>query len=462
MTRLNEIENEFQSISKSSNIQGDVVDLLVKLVSYNVFKNELSNKITSLELSPNRQININSKIEAAVNSMYSIFRGKNPTIEFNIRITGDLTLSTYDKLYSDNYNTFIYSHAINNSSGETILGEHNFIYGQIYTIVGIKSKNFIEETLTNNSYTPHILETVSNNISEDFLLTSSLSSDLILKTTKIFGEHLDSSNNDSLEDINKLIFNLTTSGFGARFYSPISGGFNLGIDYSIKYIKYDPTPVDERSLTKLSLSGAEIDFDSITIKTAEYRETTEDLLYKLKKNLITQSRVRTNSDILDLFKTLYGHKIKDIIVDNYDIDLNQLNINYIPIDSQGLNPSTQVTDEEIDFYKNNLLYYVTKNINIIPKYDFDSGINISIDVKIKTRYNIIPQELIDFISNSEYKFEKSLNINKILGIVNSIEKVEYSFCEMKDENGNVIETVDSGKNNYFILRPNFTYSFITS
>lgn len=460
MESLKDIENKLNNIAKANNLTGDSVEFLIKLMSYTYFESLTSTRVALLEALPSRAVHLNSKIEHAMDQMYSIYRGENASLDVKVRVTGNVSLTRFQQVYSDRRNNFYYSH-VTLPSGEVVYGDYRFSHGIEYTLHLIKADEVVTESLSVDSTNPFLLESLSNNISETYIIKESLEGSISIDTTKDFGDHLDSSI-DSEDDL--LVFDLTTTNYGVRFYSPEVGGFNSSTQYEFKYIPYLQEDIDESNLIKLTILGFEVDHSTIITKSYTPQESVSNFLYNLKKETITQSRVRTNDDVVDEFKSKFPTKIKDAKIGGYDLQNDILTINYIPqgSDSPLGTPSIfEITNLEKQRYIDSLLYYVTQNINFVPMYDHTNAVKYSIEINMFVNQDIDISSVSQQIQNLEYKLGGTINVDELIGSVINLDGVKYATLEVTDlSTGQPVKgevTLDVDK--YFVLSENFTYSF---
>ena len=462
METLKQIENKLKDIALSNNLVGDSVDLLIKLLSYTHYESLTSTRVSLLEALPSRAINLNSKIEHAMNEMYSIHRGINSHIRVKVKVTGNISLKKFDKVYSDRRNSFYYLET-ELSSGDIISGDYTFSYGQEYILTLIKSEGVIIQelgVLTDNKF---MVETLNPGVSETYELKEGVGSPTSLLTTKDFSEHLETSLPSEPSSKLPRLFDLTTTNYGVRFYSPDSSGFNTSINYQLKYLPYSDSEVDETQLNKLILKGFEVDHSTIVVTPVSPPETISNLLYNLKREAITQSRVRSNDDVVDEFKSKFGSKIVDASLGDYDYQNDIMTLNYIPLNSNsplGVPSPQELQPYEEELYKESLLYYVTKNINFEPMYDHSNSIPLYVDISMFIGSEINVKELTDKIESYEYKLGGTINLDELLGFINNLEGVKYAMLDVKDLDGNnIVGEITANKNEYFLLSDNFTYSY---
>lgn len=459
MESLKDIENKLNNIARANNLTGDSVEFLIKLMSYTYFESLTSTRTAILEATPSRAVNLNSKIEHAMDQMYSINRGKNATLSVQATVTGNVSLKRFQQVYSDRQNNFYYSH-VTLPSGEVVVGDYTFIYGLTYTLHLIKAEEIITQTLGVDVNNTFLLESLNNNISEDYTLKEDLLGSLSLVTTKDFGTHLDSSLSSLSE---KKIFDLTTTNYGVRFYSPEIEGFNSSVQYNLTYVPYLQENVDMSNISKLLILGFELDHSTIQEEEYSSRESVENFIYNLRKEALTQSRVRSNDDVVDEFRSKFSTKLRDAIIGGYDLQNDILTINYIPFGSDapiGTPSIYEITDVEKQNYIDSLLYYITQNIVFNPMYDHTNAVKYTVDINMFISQDIDISSITSSIQDLEYKLGGTFNTDELLGNIINLTGVRYATLEVKDEDGNpVTGSVTLDKDKYFLLSENFTYSF---
>lgn len=80
MQTIDEIISDLQTIAKDKNYEGATVDALIYLMASGIYKNQMNNISTALELSPTTCTLTNSAIQHAQDKVYSVYRGKNQHI----------------------------------------------------------------------------------------------------------------------------------------------------------------------------------------------------------------------------------------------------------------------------------------------------------------------------------------------------------------------------------------------
>jgi hypothetical protein len=437
---LIDIEQEFRDIATSHNIQGDSVELIIKLLSYNRLKTLTSVDNTLLEFLPDTSVNINNKIAHAANEMYSVGRGYNPVIKLKASVTGNVSLKKYDRVYTDKNNTLFFLSAIG-PDGKEVDGDYHFTWGEVYELTLLKADKKYTEKFSVDINNKFIIETLSDNISEEYRVTDGDGATVLC--TKDFGQHIDSSINNIHTNKVPLAFALTLPGYGLRIYSPSSdelkGGFQMNKEYTIEYFTFMDEIVELEDLQKLKITGFKLDLETISIKHRVERESTANFLYNLKRNCIVQSRTRTNSDIVDYFKIYFANKIRDASMGGYIPSNNTVNIRYIPTRSNDLLPADPkwgpFYEETLDIstnamaeFGNSIMYYVTNDFTCEPVTDKDAIIlGLELDIKI---YDKLPTDsLIALARSYEYILGKDFVKAEFIGKVNDFPEVRY--CSLK-------------------------------
>lgn len=462
MKNLNEIESELKVIANANGFTGDSVDLLVKLVAYNRFEAESSVRVALLESVPDRATNINSIITHAMNEMYSIYRGKNSMVYVKAKVNGNIQLDTFDKVFTNKKSTLVYSHCIDDQ-GTVIRGKFDFIYGRTYTLVLINADKVKTNILSVTSNNLYILESLDSDISETYQLVYNVGNDLPIKVTKDFGEHIDRGLEDGTTSFDPLAMDLTITDYGLRVYAPTETGFNASSDYTLTYIPFSDLDLEVSDLDKLTIPGFLIDTDELVTEDHVPRELVTNFLYNLKREAVTQNRTRANSDIIDSFKTSFSPKIRDVRMKDYDLQKDILRINYIPLKSDVIPYSRELTEEDRDYFVANLLYYVTKNIEFIPLYDETDSKEIKVEIDMVINETIDVNAINSYLKTFEYKINGKINKHEILGTLNEFDGVKYcniNIYDLSKEDPNIPEDdLIAGNDSYFILTPNLTYSY---
>jgi hypothetical protein len=226
-------------------------------------------------------------------------------------------------------------------------------------------------------------------------------------------------------------------------------------------------------LSKLKIPGFKLDLGTLEVTQRVPRESTSNFLYNLKRELITQSRVRSNSDIVDTFKKYFSDHVRDASMNDYDLVNDRITINYIPILSNDLiepyDDFTEIGNIEMQSYLDSLMYYVTKDIVQVAVRD-SSAIRIGLDLSIVISDLIETQDVLDVVNRYEYKLGMKLNKDEFIGDINNIPGVRY--CSLRLIHLNIpdpdnpgefleeeIESMEAPINSYFLMSPNLNYTY---
>lgn len=458
---LADIEKEFREIALSQNITGDSVEAIIKMLSYNRYEAMTSVDNTLLEMNADTAVNRNSQISHAEDQMYSLGRGVNSKLKVMATVTGNVNINKYENVYSDRENNLFFLSAKLN--GEDIQGGYNFMYGQTYELTLIKADKIYEEIISVGSDNKYMIELLDSSISETYTLKDDVDE---IPTIKDFGTHIDSS--IELENVayKPLAFDLTIPDYGLRVYAPDSNGFNPSVNYSLKYVKFMDESIEIDNSNKLTIPGFKLDLNSIKIVHRVPRESSSNFLYNIRREMVTQSRVRSNEDPVNLFKKYFPLDIKDASMNAYDLVEDKITINYIPILSNDLiepfDDVSQIDNIEMEVYLSKLMYYVTKNIVQIPIRD-SQAIKLGMDLSIVISEVIDTQEVIKVVSQYEYKLGKKFLKDEFMGDINDIPGVKY--CSLKvtlinELNEEVeIESIEAPINSYLLISPTFNYTY---
>lgn len=461
MKKLHEIESELKEIAHSNGFTGDSVDLLVKLIAYNRYEAETSVRVALLESVPDRAANINSNILHAMNEMYSIYRGDNSRVFAKVKVNGNVQLSKFDKVFTDKRNTLFYSHCIDDR-GVEIHETFNFVYGKTYTLVLIKSDTVKKNILSVDANNLYILESLDSDISETYELVSNLGTELPVKTTKDFGKHIDRSM-EGTDSFDPIAMDLTIPDYGLRVYSPTESGFLSSTDYTLTYVPFDDEDIEIQDLEKLNIPGFLVDIESLEVLDHTPRESVQNFLYNLKREAVTQNRTRSNSDLVDAFMASFSNKVRDVKLRFYDLQLDKLTLNYIPLESNTIPYFREIRPEERDAFVENLLYYVTKDIEFIPMYDETHAQFIRVEIDMVISETVDVDAINEYLRTFEYRIDGKINKHEILGQINEFRGVKYCTLNIfNDSVGDPLEPLDelvAGIDSYFILSPNLNYSY---
>lgn len=259
MNSKDEIRDALLQIADSYEMRGEAVEMAVELVTYALFHEQVAIANTAKEMSLTDAYLMDSKIAQCANIMYSVYRGKNPTVRLNMRLNSVMDKSKFDPLYEGNtFNLYAADNMTYDTSSvvgatmqvDTILSKFDLL-DRMYSI---DKSNYMGLEVTDED------GNVVNNISDDIVVqvyakNSGMDDEpTFLKeyaVTRIFADHCKS----IVGSDNELIFALTIPGYGVRLFK--KGNFNIGDYVRVKAIIYTPlSAINTDALKRVSVSGA--------------------------------------------------------------------------------------------------------------------------------------------------------------------------------------------------------------
>lgn len=458
MKSIEEIENNLRIAAKSHDLVGDSLEILIKLLAFNQYEVQLATTNALLESNPATASNLNSIISHAGSNMYSVYRGSNPRVQMSITIESPLSLTYLEEVYSTQEFKLYYSRCFTDS-GVEIPGDYRFTVGKVYTMEFIVSSSRVIDYLSTSANSSISLESISEGISEDLSLKKLGVNSSALKLTRDFGDHIDSSKYTESES---LIFVLTLPGSGVRFYHSNPLGFDASSEYILTYLPYYEGSITKDDLDAFSLNLHTIDRDSITIKERIPVESLESINYNARRTLVTQSRVRTNQDLIDALLSRVPY-IRDANIHEFNKDTDELIINYIPIDSykSDLFSDFQLSSSDVSRYIDSKLYYITDNIVFKPLMDATNSRKLSISLDFKLLSELDFELVVNYISKFEYKLGVTLSIPELVGYVSSFNSVVYCIVKVIDlaSGMEIKDSLTVGKDEYLVIQDSLTYSY---
>lgn len=257
MNSKEDIRDALLRIADNYKMRGEAVEMAVELVTYALFHEQVAIANTAKEMSLTDAVLMDSKIAQCANVMYSVFRGKCPTVRLNLHFTAIVNKGRLDTLYEGN--TF------NLYAAEPISETPDGSDDSTRQVEAILSKyDVIDRTydITKDNYTG--LEVTDddgntiNNISDDIIvqvlqrnegMDSGDGSAREYAVTRIFSDHCKSVGNG------EMIFALTIPGFGVRLYK--KGNFTIGTSVRVKAVIYTTlSSINTDALNRISISGA--------------------------------------------------------------------------------------------------------------------------------------------------------------------------------------------------------------
>lgn len=375
--------------AKSLGYEGYVVELIISMLSDNYYDTYVESLRLLQESNIDTAVNINSLIELSSSRMFSVFKGINSRIVLRLQPTEYKVYRRGDVIHEvDDFKLFVYkdTEILPDTNVELDLMISKEFYNTSKKISGKYYKEF----------------TVSD-LSEDYML---LDNDTEVVTTDNFEQHLKDSTT----------FPITITDFGLRYYG------NLDLTLS-GFSYYDFNSNIDTSL--IDLGGNRILSHRI-IKGVQ-RSDIEDIKYKFHSYINTIGKIRSNTDIVEIFENFYNHSI--LKADYYIKSAGNTRSSkfyYIPrTDGTQLNKSAFIQK-----YRDNVLG------DIIIEEGTRIQVNITMDCENKDI------ESINRVFNMYFGFRKSLNKDKLIADLYKNTKITLikSIRLMKD-NSEITEYV---------------------
>lgn len=435
MNSKEQIKYNLEQIAKNRNLSGEAVDLIIDLLTYALYHEQVEIANTAKEMSLNDAVLVNSKIALCCNNMYSVYRGKNPRLKLKIKVNSVLNKNRFDKIYESNsfkvYCNRILS--INPSPDPIILGEtlgedgkyhdnddliisKDDIIQQSYTIDNIQDTYYIDiiDPTTTNHY---------SNLSEDIIvgIEDGNTEYTEYKTTRIFSDHCKSFGS------NEKIFVLTIPDYGIRLYK--KDRFVVNSRVYVKVFKYTTLDdINESELNKIVIPGTEtlvysettgLKYDIVdTIR----RQDLESLQYEVNLAGRVNHEIQSNSDVSYLFNEVFIDKVimsaYKYVADEVSRSNDKLFIWYI------LKPGAEITDQDqIDFKTQYCSYFVCEQVEIIEATEVPVVLELDV-VTDDTSENIYDQ-VQSILNEYTYKLGMKLNKELLISQISKIDTIKY-------------------------------------
>lgn len=467
MKSKDEIKSDLQLIARNHEMTGEAVDMIIDLLTYSMYHEQVDILNTAKEMSLNDAYSINSKIALCDNVMYSVFRGTCPIVHLNTHFDSNTYYNKFDLLYTSN--TF-YLYALDkvDHSADTDTSS-------VTKVDAILTQSKLIEKTVTCTYNQYYIDLVDDvygntysNISDDIMVTID---GRMYGTTRIFSDHCKSVGDD------ELIFVLTIPGYGIRLYKKPM--FGSGSTVEIKAIVY--TTIDDinesdinniripglRFMTSKKLddeghevvddNGNTVYIDPITYSSEIERQDSDSFLYMANFASRVDHEIKSNSDVNYLFSEVYIKYVESSTFkyirkgEDPDVTEDTLYISYIPKPGDQLGP-----DDFEEFRDNYGSYFICNNIVIYQA----TRIDVRLDVSVVVNNGESIYDEVQSILTAEFNKKLGLMINQKLlqSMISKISNVKYI------SNFNMVVT--SGENNlnstpafdqYFIITPNIVY-----
>lgn len=471
MKSKDEIKSDLQLIAKNHEMTGEAVDMIIDLLTYSMYHEQVNILNTAKEMSLNDAYSINSKIALCDNVMYSVFRGTCPIVHLNTHFDSNTYYNKFDLLYTSN--TF-YLYALDKVDHSADIDTES-----VTQVDAILTRNkLIEKTVecTYNQYYIDLVDDVYGNtysdISDDVMVTID---GRMYGTTRIFADHCKSVGDD------ELIFILTIPDYGIRLYKKHM--FGSGSIVEIKAIVYTTLDdINEDDINNIRIPGLRFlespkldsngdiiineDGDEEKIKPIDYsaeisRQDSDSLLYYANFASRVDHEIKSNSDVNYLFSEVYIKYVesstfryvrKGEIYGGNELTEDTLYISYIPKPGDQLGP-----DDFEEFSDNYGSYFICNKIVISQAKRIDINLNIRVVV---TNGESIYEE-VQSILNSEFNKKLGLALNEKLlqSMISKIDNVKYldNFELIVVTVGESDSVLNPTFDQYFVITPNIVY-----
>jgi hypothetical protein len=493
MISKNQIINDLRAIALNNNYKGEAVEMIIDLLTYSLYNEQVQIVNAIRESSISTAYSINSKIAQSMGVMYSVYRGKNPTVKFRFI---NNTLLSYNKL------GLIYkSNSVRVYSDSTVVIQPS-IDNSICTLSGIlcsTDKYTSTKTITESDryyVDAEIDDSILTDLSEDIKVSIN---NVEYPTTRSFYDHMHTpiESNGSLDKL----FILTIPGYGIRVYkkgyiddsgSPV-GYFKINDTITIECLKYTTlSSLNSDELKSMSIQGTElVNFDAsdnqtykgIKLNNEVSRENDDSILYNANYYSRIQSNILSKSDVNVLFTEYfieYVYSSANEFIKGSDSSKDSMTIYYI------LKNGSVSIDSKIpswrELYKS---YFITETINTVQCIKLD--LYIDIEVYVNDGSDIL-SDVTNILSEYENKINLDsntplLNSNLIIAKINKISNVAYvsKFIYLRymidDSNSSGYTTIDSSSDElvpirakdstgaftgtpyYYNITPNITYKY---
>lgn len=459
MKSLEQIKSDLNDIAKNNGIEGESVDMIVDMVAYALYHDQVEILNTAKELSLSDSTMIDSKIAQCCNVMYSVYRGENPTLTVNTLFNTKTTIDKFQLLYQGS--TF-YWYAPNSIEDiDPGLREYSGIVSRsplvdkTYTI-NVKNRYYLD--FVDDDDNPY--SSISNHIR--VFVGSSESTLKEIGTTRMFSEHAKS--NDTL-------FALTIPDFGIRLFR--KNYFDVGSIVRIQGIVYstlDDVNTDEfRKVSIKNTEAKKYDNTGLTYisRAGVSRSDGRSLLHEANFANRVNHQIQSNSDVCYFFNE---HFISDVKSSTFIYTENNLTIYYIPI----IDFNKISDDKKTEFINNYTNYFLAISSNSNGVVNTTSAINIKESTGIEIIISIgvvcgenITNEVDKILSEYNYNLGKRINLNQLrtrlskIEPINYIKNIEYKIDDISKSVPYLIEngTTDYG---YLDLKINEFVKFVPS
>lgn len=401
---LSTYNQEAKIIAERFGFSGAVVDFICSIISYGIYEDQMNLLTATNELNPDKATRINNVIDYAISRMYSVYRGSNPKLRLKIKATTTSSIARNAQLWSGKgFN--VYS-----------LMDLNMIKGQSYLLDCIISTSLNEVEAKEDMHSAFSLDFNLSDVSEDIQLFQA--------KTNYWEECNISKVMSDLTDKN-IPLQVTSYNYGIRFYFKESRSERQSIAYKILYYPYYDEDILMEDLAKFNVNGFEV--DDLTIINRQPREGLNDGIGdKSRGNLLSEGKIRSNTDILNIFNTYFSEKV---LSSSMEITASSITIYYVPrngLEISNINEFLIYMTPYLPCYttldpSGKVTYNPIKPLNPVKA----NKVSASIDVSIKSANNIDLTPVYEYLDSLTNKLGILLDTYEISTKIAQLIDVSY-------------------------------------
>jgi hypothetical protein len=401
MLSLSAINSRLTTLASSLNITGPIVESLISLLSDAIYANEITSVNTVLESSFSRSTLLNSRIQHAGDLMYSVYRGKNQGLYFNV---DDSSVAALNPVKYTSVKKFDQAVKVN-SLYLYYNNDYTFTENSSPNIELVVSKEAVV-TVEKSGNGKFYMDIIDTDISENVCVFESIGDSSwsnAITTVDSFTSLVQASTNTSTvgdNDSDKTLFILTLPGYGIRIFSVPGKEFNANLKYRIRYLKYTTETIDYDSTTgesvittipnftpnSLSKGSPKVNVTESNLLALVSREDDIDDIYYNSLSLYKNNDiVNTNSGFKSIIKSLNYYN--DRTMDGIDIVLSTGATNTIQVEDPS-NTGSYITVAK--GYENKLyIYYIMSDFADLTSNDIALIDNTLIKYYVNQEYSYI-------------------------------------------------------------------------
>ena len=405
MRSIDEYKASIGKLASDLQIQGDHVTILTNMIAYALYTNELNLLRYTKEQSLTNSNFLSSKIQHAMDRMYSVYRGKNPVVEVKFYATKAKNYEIGDTVYeSGDY--YLYA-----AEDKEIIEDLNNLTTLKVMVAGGRKK--VEEF---SGETGFYIELGQTGLSEDIRVrrVDALAS-TYYDTTRVFKNHIDRKDSN-------ILFTLTTQDYGVRIYK--RDQFKSAEKYEVEsYPFFDNFKLLESTIlsssTSIQINGMRFESCRL-VEPIIPKEVARDIEYNAKAQIFSNGVMKSNTDIVDLFRATLVTSVADAS-HTWNSATNRLHIYYVLSEGVG-----EVSGVEMDNFKTEIdrSYYLGEIPSASPAIEL--VVPILIDVKTYLSVEHITKESIrEVLKTYERKIVKGVRQDDIHSALSKLEGVKY-------------------------------------